>query len=233
MQFENSIIETKYSLHRKFKNYMKVNKDLYVIDLGLKIPIYDHYIKQKINIEYWKAKFFLNNHLTNIANAYKQYDEKIIKLILEKEAEKIQRITKGNLLINQYVRYCIDNALINKDTIEVKYNSSIRFLINPYYEFKENEFINKQVLKDKLINSCLGNEKKKANNQLIYDCISDHDCNKGSITKKSLSDDSKLSLRTINNYLKEYLLLNEYYNKVKELSISDKQRIRKQYNRAS
>ena len=51
MQFENSIIETKYSLHRKFKNYMKVNKDLYVIDLGLKIPIYDHYIKQKINIE--------------------------------------------------------------------------------------------------------------------------------------------------------------------------------------
>ena len=129
MQFENSIIETKYSLHRKFKNYMKVNKDLYVIDLGLKIPIYDHYIKQKINIEYWKAKFFLNNHLTNIANAYKQYDEKIIKLILEKEAEKIQRITKGNLLINQYVRYCIDNALINKDTIEVKYNSSIRFFV--------------------------------------------------------------------------------------------------------
>ena len=106
-------------------------------------------------------------------------------------------------------------------------------MINPYYKFKANEFINKQVLKDKLINSCLGNEKKKANNQLIYSCISDHDCNKGSITKKSLSEDSKLSLRTINNYLKEYLLLNEYFNKVKELSTSDKQRIRKQYNRAS
>lgn len=233
MQFENSIIETKYSLHRKFKNYMKVNKDVYVIDLGFKIPIYEHYIKRKINIEYWMAKDFLNNHLTNIANAYKQYDERIIETMLKSEAEKIQRIAKGSILTNQYLEYCIDNALINKDTIEVEYNSSIRFLINPYYKFKANEFINKQVLKDKLINSCLGNEKKKANNQLIYSCISDHDCNKGSITKKSLSQDSKLSLRTINNYLKEYLLLNEYFNKVKELSTSDKQRIRKQYNRAS
>ena len=81
---------------------MKVNKDVYVIDLGFKIPIYEHYIKRKINIEYWMAKDFLNNHLTNIANAYKQYDETIIETMLKSEAEKIQRIAKGSIVSN----YC-------------------------------------------------------------------------------------------------------------------------------
>ena len=123
------------------RNYMKKNRDILVFDLGNKIPIYNHYISEKTNIEHWMAKDFLNNHLTKITNAYKQFDTRIIERMLIEEAEKIQRIAKGSVITNQYIKYCIDNAIINNDTIEVEYNSSIRFLTNPFYNFKEGEYI--------------------------------------------------------------------------------------------
>jgi len=233
MKFENPIIKTEYSLQNQFKKHFKANRMVYIVDVGRSIPIYTHFVPKNFNIESWKAKDFLNNHLNNITNAYKQFDAEIIERMLISEADKIQSIAKGNMLTNKYLKYCIDNAIINRDTIKVEYNSSIRFLVNPYYKFKGNEFNNRKKIKYKLINGYLGNKKKIVNYELIQNCISDHDCNRGSITKLSLSNDCKLSLRTINNYLKEYLLLNEFFNKVKEFSISDKQTIRKQYNKAS
>ena len=78
-EFENSIIETNYSLQIRYRNYMKKNRDILVFDLGNKIPIYNHYISEKTNIEHWMAKDFLNNHLTKITNAYKQFDTRIIE----------------------------------------------------------------------------------------------------------------------------------------------------------
>ena len=53
------------------------------------------------------------------------------------------------------------------------------------------------------------------------------------ITKKSLSNSSNLSLRTINNYLRNYPVLNVLFDEVRELSATDKQLARKKYNKAS
>ena len=68
MKFENPIIETEYSLQNRYKKHLMNNKDIYIFDLRELIPIYSHYIKRNINIEYYQAKRFLNNHLTNITN---------------------------------------------------------------------------------------------------------------------------------------------------------------------
>ena len=230
LKFENPIVETEYSLLIRYKDHLKKNKELMVFDLKEVIPIYSHYIKKNNNIEPWEAKYFINNHLTNITNAFKQFDERIIEYMLIDEAKKIMNIAKGSVLSSQYLTYCIDNAIINKDTIEVKLNSSIRFLTNPYYEWKENEYNNRKHIKSNIINTLLGNEKVNKNYNLIYEYICDHDCNKGAITKKSLSIETGLSLRTIKNYLNKYIPLNELFDKVKELSKTEKQRQISLYN---
>lgn len=230
MKFENPIIETEYSLQNRYKKHLMNNKDIYIFDLRELIPIYSHYIKRTINIQSWQAKHFLNNHLINITNAYKQFDTKIIEKILIDEAEKVQNLAKGNMLPNSYLSYCIDNAIINDDTIKVKSNSTIRFLTNPYYEWQENEYDNRKQIKSKLVNQYLGNLKVNENYQLIYDFICDHDCNLGAITKKSLAKDLGFCRRTINNYLSKYLTLNELFNTVKELSKSVKQQKTSLYN---
>ena len=232
MQFENSIVETKYSLNSRYKNFMKENRDVLVFDLGAKIPIFSHYISKKTNIEHWMAKGFLVSHLTNITNAYKQFDARILERMLIEEAEKVQRISKGSVLTNQYLNYCIDNAIINNDTIQVDCNSSVRFLTNPYYDFTKEEYNNRKNIISKIRNKYIGNLKAKDTNKLIYDCISDHNCSLGQITKKSLSNGSKLSLGTINNYLKSYPVLNVHFNEVRGLSASEKQLARKRYNNA-
>ena len=134
-QFENPIIQTKHSLTLQYKDYMKQNKDILVIDLGENIPIYSHYINKKVNIEHYSAKSYLNNHLTNITNAYKQFDTRIIERMLIEEANKVKMIAKGSVITDDYIKYCIENAIINNDTIEVEYNSTLRFLTNPYLYF--------------------------------------------------------------------------------------------------
>lgn len=230
MNFENPIVETEYSLQNKYKKHLLNHKDIYIFDLKNLIPIYSYYIKKSINIESWQAKHFLNNHLTNITNAYKQFDTKIIERMLIDEAEKVQSLSKGNMLPDSYLNYSVDNAIINYDTIKVKSNSTIRFLTNPYYEWQENEYENKRQLKSKLINQYLGNLKVNKNYQLIYDFICDHDCNNGAITKKSLASDLGFCRRTINNYLSKYLTLNELFNTVKKLSKSVKQQKTSLYN---
>ena len=230
MQFENPLIETKYSLNIRYNSFMIKNRDILVFDLSNKIPIYNHYISEKTNIEHWMAKDFLNNHLTKITNVYKQFDTRIIEGMLIEEAEKIQRIAKGSVITNQYLKYCIDNAVINNDTIKVKYNSSIRFLTNPFYSFKEGEYNNRKSIKYKMINMYLGNKKTTNNHKVIYNCISDHDCNEGQITKKSLSKSSKLSLGTINSYLKNNPVLNVHFNELRGLSATERQLTRKRYN---
>jgi len=230
MKFENPTTQTKHSLLTHYKELLKANKDVCVIDLGESIPIYSHYINKRINIEHYSAKAFLNKHLTNITNAYKQFDTRIIERMLIEEANKIKMLAKGSVLTDQYLKYAIDNALVNNDTIEVVCNSSIRFLTNPYYEYNNYEYDNQRNLNYNIRNKAIGDARTKATHQHIYDCISDYDCTDGRITKKRLATSSELSLRTINNYLKAYPILNDLFNNVKELSATDKQRARQKYN---
>ena len=218
------------SILTKYKEFMQENNDVPLIDLGENIPIYSHYISKKINIEHYSAKAFLNKHLTNITNAYKQFDTAIIERMLIEEANKIKMLAKGSVLTDQYLKYAIDNALVNNDTIEVVCNSSIRFLTNPYFNFNSNyEKQRTEIYKTR--NQAIGDARTQATHKLIYDCISDYDCTDGRITKKRLASSSKLSLRTINNYLKAYPILNDLFNNVRELSATDKQRARQKYNK--
>lgn len=233
MKFENPIIQTKHSLLTQYKELMKANTDVYVMDLGESIPIYSHYINKNINIEHYSAKAFLNKHLTNITNAYKQFDTRIIERMLIEEANKIKLMAKGSVLTDKYLKYSIDTALINNDTIEVEYNSSVRFLTNPYYEFKGSEYDNQRSINYSIRNKAIGDARTKSTHQHIYNCISDYDCTDGRITKKKLANSSELSLRTINKYLKAYPILNSFFNDVKELSATDKQKAKQRYNNNS
>lgn len=229
-QFENPIIETKHSLTLQCKEYMKQNKDELVIDLGENIPIYSHYINKKVNIEHYSAKSYLNGHLTNITNAYKQFDVRIIERMLIEEANKVKMLAKGSVITDDYIKYCIENAIINNDTIEVEPNSTLRFLTNPYYTFKSKEQGEERIAEYKLRNKLIGDVKTNATYELIQNCITDFDCSLGSITKKKLADSSELSTRTVRTYLKTYPELNELFTKVKELSSTQKQLTRKRYN---
>lgn len=133
------------------------------------------------------------------------------------------------MLTDQYLIYCIDNAKINKDTINVELNSSIRFITNPFYEWKKGEYENKSEIKSKLVNKFLGDEKVNNNYKNIFNCICDHDCKYGKITIKSISKDAKLSIRTIINYFNNYPLLNRFFHQVSELSQTEKQRKNSKY----
>ena len=64
----------------------------------------------------------------------------------------------------------------------------------------------------------------------IYDFISDHDCNDGKLTKTILAKNCEMGLRTIKRYLKRYPTLNDHFNTVSELSMTDYQAVRQQYN---
>lgn len=227
-QFENPLVETEFSLQRQYHKYFKENKELIFIDLTEKIPIYRHNINPKVNIESYQAINFLVYHLTNITNAYKQYPSEIINTMLFVEAKKVKELAKGSKLTDKSLIYYIDNAIINKDTITVKSNSTIRFLSNPFYITKIGECVEKE--KNKQINKILGNKKKSNNMTVIENSIRDHDCFQGQITKKSLAKDSGLALRTINNYLKEFDSLNDLFNEVKKYSKTEKQINTRIYN---
>ena len=229
-QFENPLTETKHSLMRQYKEYMKQNKDILVIDLGENVPIYSHYINSNKSIEHWLAKSYLNGHLINITNAYRQNDVGILERMLIEEANKIKMMAKGSVITDDYIKYCIENAIINNDTIEVECNSTLRFLINPYYEFKDGEFENKRALTYEIRNKLIGDAKVKSTHKKIYNSISDYDCSLGQLTKVKLAETSELSLRTIHNYLKNYPRLNELFVEVRELSATEKQLTRKKYN---
>ena len=229
IEFENPLVETEYSILHRFKSHFIKNNDIYVFDLGEKIRIYSPHINSKTNIEHYQAKDFLNNHLLNITNAYKQFNPKIIEKMLNDDALKVQNISKGNMLPDKYLKYSIENAQINNDTIDVDLNSSIRFITNPFYKWKEGEFDNRKHLKRKLVNKFLGNEKVNINYKTIYNCICDHDCYYGKISIKSLSKDANLSKRTIQNYLKSYPILCDLYIQVSILSKTEMQRTNNKY----
>lgn len=229
-QFENPIVQTKHSLTLQYKEYMKQNKDSLVIDLGENIPIYSHYINSNKSIEHWLAKSYLNGHLTNITNAYKQYDTRVIERMLIEEANKVKMMAKGSVITDEYINYCIETAIINNDTIDVECNSTLRFLTNPYYEFKDGEFGNMRTLSYEMRNKLIGDAKSKSTHKLIYNSISDYDCSLGQLTKVKLANASELSVRTIHKYLKNYPRLSELFAEVRELSATKKQLTKKKYN---
>jgi hypothetical protein len=77
--FENPIIETEYSLQKKYKKFLKQNPDILVLDLVEPVPIYEHWVNPKTAIEHYNAKNYVEYKLTNITNAYKQFDPITVK----------------------------------------------------------------------------------------------------------------------------------------------------------
>ena len=228
--FENPIVETELSIYRKHKELLKQNRKFLVFDLIEPVPIYKHYINDKTSVEHYNAKYYAENILTNITNAYKQFDTVILERMLIEEAEKIKNVCKGAVVTDKMCEYLIRNALINNDTIKVKPNATIRFLINPFYEYKEYEYLNRKKIIKQQISEYIGNKKRKENHTLIHNAIIDFDLNKGIIKYEHIKTSTNLSIASIKKYLKDYPILKYLYDEVKDLSRSDKQRQTKKYN---
>lgn len=228
--FENPIVETELSIYRKHKELLKQNPNVLVFDLLEPVPIYKHYINYKTSIEHFNAKYYAENILTNITNAYKQFDTVILERMLIEEAEKIKNVCKGAVVTDKMCENLIEKALINNDTIEVKPNAIIRFLTNPFYKRKLGEGIEQKVAEQQ--NKFIGQKKRKENYKSIYNAITDHDTNKGFLKYLHIKNSTGMSTTTIKNYLNDYPLLKETFDEVKRLSRTSKQMKTKSYNNA-
>lgn len=228
LDFQYPIVETELSLMRKYDSLFRENKSELVFDLVFPIPIFKHYLNPKTSISSSSAKYFAETTLTNITNAYKQFDKSILDRILIEVSKDIINVCKGSVLNEKYCEYLIDKALINNDTVEVKTNSKIRFLQNPYYRHEIGANLNN--LKRKQENILLGQKRKEKNHLLIHNAIIDHDCNLGRLKYGHLEDSTGLSVTSIKNYLKNYPLLKNLYDEVKYHSMTNQQKIMKKYN---
>ena len=230
--FDNQIIETKYSLKRRYKEFLKQNSNIMVLDLVEPVPIYEHWVNPKTAIEHYNAKNYVEYKLTNITNAYKQFDPVIIERMLIEEAQKLKNICKGSVVTDKMCDYLIEKAKINNDTITVKPNKTIRFLTNPFYQYTEYEYKNRKKLIANIKAKYIGDKKRTKNYNLIHNAIVDFDLNKGLIKYTHLKETTNLSIATIKNYLKGYPTLKFLYEEVKDFSRNTKQKQTKKYNDA-
>lgn len=230
--FENPIIETEYSLQKKYKKFLKQNPDILVLDLIEPVPIYEHWVNPKTAIKHYNAKNYVEYKLTNITNAYKQFDPVIIERMLIEEAQKLKNICKGSVVTDKMCDYLIKKAKINNDTITVKPNKTIRFLTNPFYQYTEYEYKNRKKIIANIKAKYIGDKKRTNNYNLIHNAIVDFDLNKGLIKYTHLKETTNLSIATIKNYLKGYPTLKFLYEEVKDFSRNTKQKQTKKYNDA-
>lgn len=207
-EFEYSFVMTKEILYKVFDDELIQNKENPKLDLGYNIPIYNWFTNKRCFIA---PKDVLNHTeyvLLNIANAYKYLDDEILKDRLINEANNLRNQSLGSMLNSDNYNYIINQSILNKDTILVKPNATIRFLKNPYYYKNKIDF-------KVQINQLLNQEVINKNYQLISDCISDYDLNQKRLTKSILALITGQSLSTIKNYLKNYQELEEMFKTIR------------------
>src|SRR5210317_35587 len=127
--FENHIVLKKYDIFQEF------------------LP--PGYIEEK------EVKYVTENLLNLMANAYKWIKEDDLYSMLSDFAEKLRKKSLGGVIPAGMYKHFINTAIINKDTIEVVPNKTLRFLTNPYYVFKEDEYSRRKQLRIELINKAL------------------------------------------------------------------------------
>ncbi|MDG1044144.1 MAG: hypothetical protein P8O88_04560 [Flavobacteriaceae bacterium] len=228
LEFELPIVPTKELLQKDFKNILQSNRDLYILDLGYKIEIFE-YFPPNYFIEEEYVKSITEFLLLQVANAYKWVDEEVLFDLLYDYADKIRKKSLGGVIPKGLYKDYVLSAIANKDTIEVEINKTVRYLTNPYYEFKEGEYLRRGQLKVDLINKALAKEKLENNYKIIYDFIADYDLNLGAITKKLIAKKTGLSYASIKNYFRDNLDLQILFVEVNNASKTELQKKNSKY----
>lgn len=222
-EFENAFVMTKEILLKVFDAELKVNQDSSKLDLGCNIPIYEWYTNKRYFIEPSDVLSHTEYVLFNIANAFKYLNDEILTDRLINEANNLRKQSLGSMLNTDSYDYIIKQAVLNKDTLLVLPNNTIRFLKNPYFTKNKTDY--------KIgINQLLNQEVVCKNHKLIFDCISDYDLNQKRLTKNILSQVTGISLATIKNYLNNYQELNEMFETIKMNSGTKSQLKNSKYN---
>jgi hypothetical protein len=227
-EFEFPVVTTKELIVKEYRDLLKANRGTYVLDLGCHINIFE-YFPPAYYIEENYVKSTTEYLLLQVANAYKWVDNDVLYDMLEDYADKIRNRSLGGIIqVGMYKNY-IQSAMNNKDTIEVETNKTLRFLTNPYYDFKEGEYSRRKQLRIELINKALSEEKKEINFKKIHNYIIDYDVSLKTITKKNIAIETGLSYATIKNHLQSDPELAYVFQEVRKASGTEKQKANRKY----
>jgi hypothetical protein len=208
--YQYPVVLTKELLIKQQRDHLTSNKDKLVFDLGRRIEVFEsfpphNYIEEEYVLPFTKSL------LLKAANAYKWLEEELLEKMLSGFADKIRKKSLGGIIPKNSYGSLVDEALINKDTIDLKPNSSVRFLTNPFYRFKEGEYEDRHTIRMQIINNILKHEKYEANYGTVHEAMAEYDLSDMKLTKKQLTKLTGLSYATIKNYLKIYPELREMY----------------------
>ena len=229
-EFEFPIVTTKELIIKEHKDLLKANRGTYILDLGYLINIFEYFPPANY-IEENYVKSTTEYLLLQVANAYKWIDEDVLYNMLSDFADKLRKRSLGGVIPAGMYKHFINTAILNKDTIEIETNKTLRFLTNPYYVFKEDEYSRRKQLRIELINKALSEEKKETNFKKIHNYIIDYDVSSKTITKKKIAVETGLSYATIKNYLTSDPELAYVFQEVRKASGTDRQKSDRKYYR--
>ena len=230
-EFEFPVVLTKYAITHMLKPLLVSIPDVLVLDLNEKYEIFQEFIPPGY-INEKEVKYVTENLLNLMANAYKWIDEDDLYSMLSDFAEKLRKKSLGGVIPVGMYKHFINTAIINKDTIEVVPNKTIRYIVNPKYDYTGIPYEERHILKREVINIAIGLEKRRDNYDAIYEAIVDYDLNQKRLTKRIVEFLTDVSYATIKNYLKEHPELDEAFKQVNRLSGTEKQQLNKKYNQA-
>jgi hypothetical protein len=231
MIIENNILDTESSLIRKYKQLLWDNRNEFImIDLGRDIPIFKWFISDNSTWESKTVMYKTESLLNKIAAAHKQIPDDSVKEMLTDAAKRMRNISKGGVISNAGYEFIIDKAIELKDVTEVIPNATIRYLKNPHFIWRKEDYQDRKEIYRTHLNGAINRGISEVNYELIKTTLIDYDLNQKKMTKTILKDTANLSLSTIKNYLNKHSELNKIYQKIKEYSGTTKQIMQKEYN---
>ena len=229
--FEFPVVLTKYAIEHSWRPTLVSNPDMLILDLKQTYGIFQEFIPPGY-IKDYDVKFVTQNLLLQIANAYKWIDDDNLYTLLMDFANKLRKKSLGGVIsVGMYEDY-VRSAMINKDTLFLEPNKSIRYLYNPYYDYTGIPLDERKQFRTDRLNEAIGLEKRKDNYETIYEAIVDYDLAQKRLTKRILESNTGLSYATIKNYLNEHSELAEAYKEVNRHSGTALQQQYRKYNQA-
>jgi hypothetical protein len=230
-EFEYPIVLTKYAIEHHFRDLFIEVPNVLVLDLGNNIDIFQEFIPPG-HINEQDVNYTTQNLLSLIANAYKWIDDDTLYILLTEFANKLRKKSLGGVISVDMYEDFVKCAMKNKDTLVVQPNKSLRYLINPHYDFTGVPFNERKKLQNEIVNMAIGLEKQKDNFDKIFEAIIDYDLGQKRLTKRILESLTGLSYSTIKNYLNEHNELKEAYKEISRHSGTVLQNRYRKYNQA-
>ncbi|MDP4755306.1 MAG: hypothetical protein NWS03_07065 [Flavobacteriaceae bacterium] len=229
--FEFPVVLTKYAIEHTWRPILLSHPGMLILDLKKNFDIFQEFIPPGYIKEY-EVKYLTHNLLLQIANAYKWIDDDNLYALLVDFANKLRKKSLGGVIsVGMYEDY-VRSAMINKDTLILEPNKSIRYLYNPYYDYTGVPYDERKQFRIDNLNMAIGLEKRKDNYDTIYEAIVDYDLGQKRLTKRILESLTGLSYATIKNYLNEHSELELAYNEINRHSGTALQQRHRKYNQA-